>query len=361
MSRRGLQFPDVLVHEPGCLRIIDQRLLPSRVIYRRLGSAAAVAKAIRELQIRGAPWIGVAAAYGMAVEAERLKDEELVSGLVRGAEVLIAARPTAVNLAWAVRKIMSVVESMRDKSAARLRERVLETARAIENSERRRSWAIARHGARLVPKDGVVLTICNTGILAGPGPGTALGVIYEAYLEGKNPLVYVCETRPLLQGARLTAWELKRAGISFRLIVDSASASVIEQCDLVIVGADRIAANGDTANKIGTRMLAVLAKAAGIPFYVAAPSSTFDLEISTGKEIPIEVRSGDEVTQIGSCRMAPAEITAYNPAFDVTPAHYITGFITEKGIVRPPYRSRIARLFYSVVTKTRSMTTGGRA
>ncbi|MEO0025154.1 MAG: S-methyl-5-thioribose-1-phosphate isomerase [candidate division WOR-3 bacterium] len=360
MKRRGLEIPDVLVYQQGCLRIIDQRFLPSRVIYRKLSSVPAVAEAIRQLQIRGAPWIGVAAAYGMAVAAERSGDRELITRLTKAAEMLMAARPTAVNLGWAVSRIMEVVEHTKGVSPAVLRYRVFKEAKVIEEDERRRSRAIARHGAKLVPENGTVMTICNTGMLAGPGLGTALGVIYQAYQEGKNPLVYVCETRPLLQGARLTAWELKRAGINFRLIVDSASAGVIEHCDLVIVGADRIAANGDTANKIGTRMLALLAKAAGKPFYVAAPSSTFDLKIRDGKEIPIEIRSGDEITRIGTCGVAPAGITAYNPAFDVTPARYIAAFITEKGVVRPPYRNRLPRLLHSVVTKTRSITTGGR-
>lgn len=360
MKRKRLEIPDVLVFQQGCLRIIDQRFLPSRLIYRKLSSVSAVTEAIRKLQIRGAPWIGVAAAYGMVVAAARAGDSELITELTKAAEMLMVARPTAVNLGWAVSRIMEVVKHSQGDSPAVLRRRVLKEAKAIEEDERRRSRAIARHGVKLVPENGTVLTICNTGMLAGPGLGTALGVIYQAYRDGKNPTVYVCETRPLLQGARLTAWELKRAGVNFRLIVDSASASVIEHCDLVIVGADRIAANGDTANKIGTRMLALLAKAAGKPFYVAAPSSTFDLKIGTGREIPIEIRGSDEVTRIGSCQIAPGQITAYNPAFDVTPARAITGFVTEVGIIRPPYCKNIAQLFYSVVTKTRSITTGGR-
>ena len=238
---------------------------------------------------------------------------------------------------------MMVADGHRD-NPAELRQAVIREAIAIEQNERQRSLAIAQNGAQLILRNGKVLTICNTGILAGPGLGTALGVVYQAQFEGKNPTVFVCETRPLLQGARLTAWELKRSGIEFRLIVDSAAASVIEECDLVIVGADRIAGNGDTANKIGTRMLAVLAKTAVKPFYVAAPSSTFDLKIKTGEEIPIEQRSGNEVLYCGQCRTAPAGSPVYNPAFDVTPAGYISGFITEAGIIQPPYKRNIRRL-----------------
>jgi len=354
-----LNFPEVLIFKKNCLHIIDQNALPGRVVYRRLCSAAEVAIAIKNLQVRGAPWIGVAAGYGLALEALRLSDRDLVPGLRRAARVLTTARPTAVNLFGAVQLIMNQVKntSLRPRELRRL---VISEAIAIEKEERDRSLAIARNGASLVPQNGRVLTICNTGILAGPGLGTALGVVYQAYLEGKEPMVFVCETRPLLQGARLTTWELKRAGIKFTLLADSASASLIEQCDLVIVGADRIAANGDTANKIGTRMLAILAKEAAKPFYVAVPSSTFDLTKKTGREIPIEQRASKEVTWCAGCRTAPVGCVVYNPAFDITPSRYITGFITESGIVVKPYKRNILRFIYSVVTSTRSIKTGGR-
>ncbi|MGC9110700.1 MAG: S-methyl-5-thioribose-1-phosphate isomerase [candidate division WOR-3 bacterium] len=343
MMMTEMKFPRVLIFRRDCLLLLDQTMLPARTVYRRLHSAAEVARAIKRLQVRGAPWIGVAAGYGLAVEAQRLPKNQIVRGLHRAARLLVRARPTAVNLRWAVEQIMQVIASNRDKPEA-LRRVVVSAAVAIERREQHCSLAVARNGVRLIPKNGKVLTICNTGILAGPGLGTALGVVYQAQFEGKNPTVFVCETRPLLQGARLTAWELKRSGIEFRLIVDSAAASVIEECDLVIVGADRIAGNGDTANKIGTRMLAVLAKTAVKPFYVAAPSSTFDLKIKTGEEIPIEQRSGNEVLYCGQCRTAPAGSPVYNPAFDVTPAGYISGFITEAGIIQPPYKRNIRRL-----------------
>lgn len=355
--RPNLNSPEVMFLKNKWLYIIDQNVLPVRLVYRCLRSAAEVAVAIKKLQVRGAPWIGVAAAYGLVVEAYRLNSQELIIGLKRAAQLLMAARPTAANLFWAVHRMMRVVED----NPAELRRLLMREAIAIEREEHLRSLAIAQKGAGLIPKNGKVLTICNTGVLAGPGLGTALGVIYQAYRQGKNPTVFVCETRPLLQGARLTAWELKRSGVHFTLIVDSACASVIDQCDLVIVGADRIAANGDTANKIGTRMLALLAKFEGKPFYVAAPSSTFDLKVKTGRDIPIEERDGREVTHFGSCRFAPTNSPVYNPAFDVTPARFITGFITESGIILPPYKRNITMLAYSVVTTTHSIMTGGRA
>jgi methylthioribose-1-phosphate isomerase len=290
--------------------------------------------------VRGAPQIGVAAAYGLAVEANRLPDERLRAGLRRAAATLGSARPTAVNLGYAVKRVVRLLDEP-DLVAAGLRRLIQDEARAIEREEAASSLATARHGAKLVPPGATILTICNTGALAGPGMGSALGVVFQAHLDGKKPRVYACETRPLLQGSRLTTLELMRARIPVTLIADSAAASVIEKCDIVLVGADRIARNGDTANKVGTKMLAVVAHAAGKPFYVVAPSTSFDLSCADGGDIAIEERGGEEVRGFAGCRAAPAGVPAFNPAFDVTPARLITAFITERGIIRPPFRRSI--------------------
>jgi len=322
--------------ERGRLRILDQTQLPHRVAYLYPTRAVDVAAIIKRLAVRGAPAIGVAAAYGMAVEAGRLPDRSLVKGLEQAAGTLIAARPTAVNLKWAVVRVMRSVDAGRRA--------VAKEARLIEKEEIERSLAMARHGAKLLPKNAQVLTICNTGALAGPGMGTALGVVFRAHMDGKRPHVYACETRPLLQGSMLTTLELQRAKIPVTLIADSAATGVIDRCDLVLVGADRIAANGDTANKVGTRMLATLARTARKPFYVVAPSSTFDAATRTGKQIVVEERDGEEVRAFAGCRAAPARTVVFNPAFDVTPARFITGFITDRGILTPPFRRSIARV-----------------
>ena len=325
------------------LRIIDQTLLPHRIKYLYPESVSEVAAIIKRLAVRGAPAIGVAAAYGLAVEARRLPDGKLVSGLRRASRTLIAARPTAVNLKWAIVRVMRSV-SVRGLSADAVRSTVFAEAQQIESEEVARSLAMAHHGAKLVRKNSNILTICNTGALAAPGLGTALGVVFQAHLDGKRPHVYACETRPLLQGSRLTTLELLRARISVTLIADSAAASVIDKCDLVLVGADRIAANGDTANKVGTKMLATLAKAARKPFYVVAPSSTFDPATPNGGQIVVEERDGEEVRAFAGCRAAPKGVPVFNPAFDVTPARLITGFISDRGVIRPPFRKTIRRL-----------------
>jgi methylthioribose-1-phosphate isomerase len=333
------------------LRVLDQTLLPHRTRYLYPRSAAAVAGIIRRLAVRGAPAIGVAAAYGLAVEAKRLPDPELKRGLAAAAKTLVKSRPTAVNLKWAVERVMRAATEPRADirpfspvDFELLREAVLSEARTIEQEEIARSLAIARHGAKLLKKNAVVLTICNTGALAAPGMGTALGVVIQAHLDGREPSVYACETRPLLQGSRLTALELLRAKIRVTLIADSTAASVMDKCDIVLVGADRIAANGDTANKVGTKMLATLAHAARKPFYVVAPTSTFDLATPGGGGIVVEERDGEEVRSFAGCRAAPKGVPVFNPAFDVTPARLITGFITNRGILRPPFRSAIRRL-----------------
>lgn len=340
-----MNLPRVVRYEDGKLLLLDQTQLPHHERFLCLRRAAEVARAIKLLQVRGAPWIGVAAAYGVAIEAQRLPDDKLISGLTRAAQMLIRARPTAVNLSWAVKRMMSVLKRA-DLTPRELRRTLVVEAKTIEQEERARSQAIALKGVKVVPQKAVILTICNTGALAAPGLGTALGVVLQAHQEGKRVEVYACETRPLLQGARLTAFELLRARVPFYLIVDSAAASVIERCDLVLVGADRIAANGDTANKVGTKMLAILAKEAKKPFYVVAPASTFDFQCRTGAEIVIEERSGDEVRRFGRCQVAPEPAPVFNPAFDVTPARLITAFITDAGIVKPPFKRNIRRLLF---------------
>jgi methylthioribose-1-phosphate isomerase len=329
--------------ERNRLRILDQTLLPRRFVHLYPKSAVEVAAIIKRLAVRGAPAIGVAAAYGLAVEAKRLPDVRLIQGLEQAARTLVAARPTAINLKWAVVRVMKSV-SVRALSPEETRRAVLAEAQRIEAEEVERSLAMARFGAKLLPQNANILTICNTGALAAPGMGTALGVVFQAHLDGKIPNVYACETRPLLQGSRLTALELLRAKIPVTLIADSAAASVIGKCDLVFVGADRIAANGDTANKVGTKMLATLARAARKPFYVVAPSSTFDPATPDGSKIVVEQRDGEEVRGFAGCRAAPKGVPVFNPAFDVTPARLITGFITDRGIIRPPFRKTIRQL-----------------
>ncbi|MEO0077526.1 MAG: S-methyl-5-thioribose-1-phosphate isomerase [candidate division WOR-3 bacterium] len=318
----------------GRLLILDQTRLPGQIRYLRPDSARAVVGIIKRLAVRGAPAIGVAAAYGLALEARRLPDAQLRPGLERAARWLVQARPTAVNLKHAVDRVIEHIHQP-DLKPAQLRQAVLAEAQAIETEETARSQAMARHGLRLIPDQAHVLTICNTGALAAPGLGTALGVVLLAHRNGRRVHVYACETRPLLQGSRLTVLELQRAGVPVTLIVDSAAATVIDRCDLVLVGADRIAANGDTANKVGTRMLALLAQAARRPFYVVAPVSTFDPECPDGTHILVEERNGEEVRRFRSCRAAGPDVPVFNPAFDITPAQLITGFVTEQGIIRP--------------------------
>ena len=325
------------------LTIIDQRALPGRVVRLKLRSAREVAQAIRTLAVRGAPLIGVAAAYGLAVEAKRLPDARLRPGLERAARMLGEARPTAVNLKRAVDRVAALLEGP-GLSAKELRQAVVREARVIDSDEEANSLAIARHGAGLLRTGARVLTICNTGALAAPGMGTALGVVFEAFRRGKRPKVFACETRPLLQGARLTASELVRAGINATLIADSAAATVINDADVVLVGADRVARNGDAANKVGTLMLAVLAKRSAKPFYVCAPVSTFDAKTRTGEDIVVEERDGDEVRLVKGRRIAPQGVAVFNPAFDVTPARLVAGFVTDRGIIRPPFLRSIREM-----------------
>ena len=331
----------------GCLRLLDQTLLPGQEAYVECRNAQALWDAIRRLAVRGAPAIGVAAGYGMVLAAQWIPDGwDFATGLEAAAEYLESSRPTAVNLAWAARRVLERARRTISDDFDYTRGRMLEEAQAIHAEDRAMCMAIGLAAAPLIEKCGGVMTHCNAGALATAGIGTATAGIYVAHAGGRKVQVYTCETRPLLQGSRLTAWELMRAGIDVTVITDNMAGAVMREgrVGMVITGADRIAANGDTANKIGTYGLAILARHHGIPFYVAAPYSTFDLKTPSGAEIPIEQRGSDEITQGFGRRTAPAEAKTYNPAFDVTPAELITAIITDKGIIQPVTGERIARV-----------------
>jgi methylthioribose-1-phosphate isomerase len=317
------------------VRVLDQRRLPGAEVWRSLRSSAEVAEAIRTLAVRGAPAIGVAAAFGLAADARRGADP---TALARHADLLARARPTAVNLAWAVRRV--------SRRFAEGGDAVLAEAQAIRDEDEAACRRMGALGAPLLPPGARVLTHCNAGALATAGYGTALGVVRAAVEAGNAVVVLAGETRPFLQGARLTAWELKRDGIPVTVVTDGMAGWLMArgEIDAVLVGADRIAGNGDVANKIGTYGLAVLASHHRIPFYVAAPWSTVDLDCADGKAIPIEERDGDEVTVIGGQRVAPQGVPARYPAFDVTPAALVTAIITERGLARAPYGASLAAL-----------------
>lgn len=321
--------------------LLDQRLLPHEEVYVRCQRAEEVAKAIREMVVRGAPAIGITAAMGLAVELLRARDEvpALEEAMEKAAGLLIAARPTAVNLAWAVermkRRFQGLVEA--NVEAKAIKDALLEEAQRILEEDVEMNRAIGRHGQGLIPDGATVMTHCNAGALATGGYGTALGVIRAAREAGKKIRVIACETRPYLQGARLTAWELGREGFDVTLITDNAAGYLMAKGEVscVVVGADRIAANGDVANKVGTYTHAVLAARHGIPFYVAAPSSTLDPETPDGSRIPIEERPEEEVLGFRGIRVAPPFVKVRNPAFDITPWSLVTAIITERGVHRP--------------------------
>jgi len=329
----------------GTLRLLDQTLLPSQeVIVEAHGYLEAV-DAIKTMRVRGAPAIGVTAAYAVAMAARELDSPDRDRFLQRLAEagaVIKAARPTAVNLMWAVDRMVALANTQ--SGIADIRERLMSEAITIEKEDEAINRKMGSHGKELMPDGGSVLTHCNAGALATAAFGTAVGVIRAGWEDGKRFKVFNTETRPFLQGARLTAWEFKQLGIPSTLIVDSAAGMLMRRGEIgcVITGADRIAANGDTANKIGTYTLAVLAKENGIPFYVAAPISTVDLSLSNGDEIEIEQRSQTEVTEFRGVRIAPDGVEALNPGFDVTPARYVSAIITEAGVARPPYTDSLA-------------------
>ncbi len=324
------------------VRILDQTRLPVEEVYIDITDYRELAQAIKQLRIRGAPAIGIAGAFGVCLGAIELAALERVAfdqQIHRVIDHLAATRPTAVNLFWALDRMKKVVASHSDAPPAQLIKPLVEEANRILEEDRETCRQMGLHGATLLADGDTVLTHCNAGALATGGIGTALGVIYTAVSQGKRISVYADETRPLWQGARLTAWELSRSGIEVTLICDNMAAWLMQQKKIqaILVGADRIAANGDTANKIGTYNLAVLAKHHGIPFYVVAPTSTFDRSLKSGADIPIEQRDGAEVSQPFGHRITPETVAIYNPAFDVTPNHLIDAIICERGVFRPPY------------------------
>lgn len=324
----------------GTLRLLDQTRLPAEeVMVEAYGYLGAVA-AIKEMRVRGAPAIGVTAAYAVAMAArdlDYLDRDTFLQRLTEAGNLIKAARPTAVNLMWAVDRMMTVANSETDP--LRIKDRLVEEAVMIEQEDEAINRRMGSHGKELMPDGGSVLTHCNAGALATAAYGTAVGVIRAGWEDGKRFKVFNTETRPFLQGARLTAWEFKKLGIPSTLVVDSAAGMLMHRGEIgcVITGADRVAANGDTANKIGTYTLAVLAKENGIPFYVAAPTSTVDTSLKTGDEIEIEQRAPSEVTEFRGVPVAPEGVQALNPGFDVTPARYVSAIITESGVARPPY------------------------
>ena len=325
------------------VRILDQTALPREERYLDLRTPLEVADAIRCLAVRGAPAIGVAGALGLVLAARLAPDapEEFVRHFERDAEMLASSRPTAVNLRWAVERVREMVRRLLSTGSGipAVREACREEAERILEEDLALSRAMADHGVRLLPKEGRVLTHCNTGGLATAGGGTALGVVLEAHRRGQRLFVHLDETRPLLQGARLSAWELMRAGVPCAVHCDGAAAWLLKTrgIDAVLVGADRVARNGDTANKVGTLPLALAARRFGVPFYVVAPRSSFDLSIADGESIPIEERDPGEVLAWGGVEVAPAGAEAVNPAFDVTPAELITAWVTERGVERAPF------------------------
>ena len=333
----------------GALEMLDQRALPEQQIYLRFGSAAAVAGGIRDMVVRGAPAIGCAAAYGVALESRRLCAEvrsDFDAAMNTTFKVLEGSRPTAVNLFWALNRMRQRLDALRLEPPERVAQALLEEAHLMCREDVDLNRAMGVHGATLLPKSARVLTHCNAGALATAGHGTALGVIRSAIEAGKHVAVYADETRPFLQGARLTAWELQQDQIPVTLIADSAAGFLMSRglIDAVIVGADRVAANGDVANKIGTYPLSVLARRHGLPFYVACPISTIDVTMRTGADIPIEQRSAEEILGYRDTRWAPTGVSAFNPVFDVTPAQLITALITERGVVQAPTAEKITAL-----------------
>ncbi|MGD0655220.1 MAG: S-methyl-5-thioribose-1-phosphate isomerase [Thermoguttaceae bacterium] len=333
----------------GHLRLIDQTRLPVEFAEIDCRDVQSVWEAVKTMRIRGAPAIGIAAAYGVCIGLQSVAggdETAFFNRLNEVADYLATSRPTAVNLFWALKRMREKAESLRARPTAEIAAALLDEARAVHEEDRRMCREIGRHGAALLQDGQGVLTHCNAGGLATSDYGTALAVFYSAAEAGKTLHVYVDETRPLLQGARLTAWELQERGIDATLICDSMAAQVMREgrVQAVITGADRIAANGDSANKIGTYGLAVLARAHNIPFYIAAPSSTFDLSIKSGEEIPIEHRDPREITHAFGRQTAPDGIKVYNPAFDVTPANLITAIICDRGLIRPVTREKIAEV-----------------
>ncbi len=335
--------------QDNALRLLDQRKLPAETVYLELRDPQMVAEAIRTMVVRGAPAIGAAAAYGLALAAlhsTAQRTTDIVREVERAAELLRVSRPTAVNLFWAIQRVMDKVRASRDLTPDALRDIILREAHAIAAEDIQANKQIGLNAQPLIPNPAKILHHCNTGSLATVDYGTALGIIRIAHERGKQVHAYLDETRPRLQGAKLSAWELNQLGIPHTVIVDGASGFVMRKIgiDLCVVGADRIAANGDTANKIGTYNLALVAKAHGVPFYVAAPTSTIDMSIRCGDDILIEERGAEEITHVGTERVVPEGSPVLNYAFDVTPADLITAIITEKGVAYPPFTESLPRL-----------------
>lgn len=349
-------IPPRLIFKKTSMRILDQRLLPDKVKFITVRDAAGTAKATKEMALRGAPLIGCAAAFGFALEMRRLApgtSAEIEKQARRAADLLKAARPTAVALFYAADRMLNLALAFAAAHPGRLspaaRKKFLaaieKEARLVTAEDEKACRDMGAYGAALLPKKCVVMTHCNAGALATMGIGTAVGVITTAHRKGKIRHAYSCETRPYLQGARLTIWELMRGGVPAELITDNMAAHIVKTCGVnaVVVGADRIAANGDTANKIGTYALAVIARYHGVPFYVAAPTPTIDRNAADGGAIVIEERSAEEVTYVKGARIAPKGVKVRHPAFDVTPASLITGIVTEKGVISPVTRAAIRR------------------
>ena len=338
--------------QPDAVVMIDQRKLPGQEIYIRCKTAAEVARAIKTMVIRGAPAIGVAAAMGLALGMNRSKAQgtrQFAVEFNKLCDLMAATRPTAVNLFWAIARMKKCLSEavLAGNSVDEVKAALVREAQAIHDEDVDSCKAMGRHGAAVVPANARILTHCNAGALATAGYGTALGVIRAAAEQGKVVQVFADETRPFLQGARLTAWELVRDHVPTTVITESRAGPLMQRGDIdfVVVGADRIAANGDFANKIGTYTVAMMAQAHGIPFYVAAPLSTVDLATADGAAIPIEQRAAREVTHLGATRLAPEGASVWNPAFDVTPHHLLAGIITEKGIARAPFTESLPKLF----------------
>nr|WP_319472391.1 S-methyl-5-thioribose-1-phosphate isomerase [uncultured Sphaerochaeta sp.] len=332
-----------LIFKNDTLTLIDQRILPTEVSYVACKTYEEVEFAIRDMIVRGAPAIGAVAAYGVYLAALQCPEEKTFK---QACEFLSLARPTAVNLGWAINRMLDIYTRNNTQPREAILKALLAEADAIREEDIKTNKQMSRIGAAIVPHGATILTHCNTGALATAGWGTALGVIKTAFYDKKDIFVYADETRPRFQGARLTAWELMEAKIPSKLIPDSAAATLIRdgKIDLVILGGDRVAANGDVANKLGTFALSVICKAYGVPFYSVVPISTIDFSIPDGSAIPIEEREAEEVTHVQGVQVAPSGMEVFNPAFDVTPHQNLTGIITEKGIIYPPFKDNIERL-----------------
>ena len=340
---KTIEFKDNILY------LIDQRALPVKTEFFQCKTYEDVDFAINDMVVRGAPAIGASAAYGAVLAASEFMAEDkdvFLEKMDHALEILNQSRPTAVNLMWAIRRMRKLIETNKSLDNKGIHEKILQEANNIYEEDIKTNKAMAKHGNTIVPQGATILTHCNTGALATVDYGTALGVVREAHYTGKNIFVYADETRPRLQGGKLTAWELVQEEIPAKLISDSVAATLIRdgKIDLILVGADRVANNGDAANKIGTFMLSVIAKVYNVPFYIVAPTTTIDFNMESGDGIDIEERDPREVTHINGVRIAPEGIEVYNPAFDVTPHENITGIITEKGILRAPYKESIENI-----------------